>query len=192
MSKKFPQTLTEYLTPWRCRNKKMSMFKCFHVQSWSVFMDSCKLNIAGTMSWWSPWAGRVRGVAVGCLIALWAKDFNRFRGVSSGPFKRPAWLKTVSCNVTFKWRESISHKICTWFCCALFCRGYIDGSRWIYVIYLPISFRVTSQAPGQSHDCPGACKATLKDMGKIIQNLTITNHDKARTECLFLGMCQVS
>ena len=33
---------------------------------------------------------------------------------------------------------------------------------------LSISFRVTSLALGQSHDCPSASEATLKDMGKEI------------------------
>ena len=33
---------------------------------------------------------------------------------------------------------------------------------------LPISFRVTSRALGQSYDCPSASEVTLKDMGKHI------------------------
>ena len=32
---------------------------------------------------------------------------------------------------------------------------------------LPISFRVTSQALGQSYDCPSACEVILTDIGKI-------------------------
>ena len=34
-------------------------------------------------------------------------------------------------------------------------------------MHLPIFFRVTSLALGQSHDCPSAGEVTLKDMGKI-------------------------
>ena len=32
---------------------------------------------------------------------------------------------------------------------------------------LPISFRITSLALGQSYDCPNASEVILKDMGKI-------------------------
>ena len=39
---------------------------------------------------------------------------------------------------------SISHKICTWFCCA-FCCGYIMISWHTVVIHLPMFFRVVSQ-----------------------------------------------
>ena len=35
------------------------------------------------------------------------------------------------------------------------------------LFYLPISFRVASQALGQSYDCSSACESTLKDMDKI-------------------------
>ena len=45
---------------------------------------------------------------------------------------------------------------------------------WLYhqplvipVSNLPISFRVTSQALGQSYDCPSACEVILKGMGNI-------------------------
>ena len=41
------------------------------------------------------------------------------------------------------------------------------SSKWICVIYLPILFRVTSLALGQSYDCPSASEVTLKDMGEI-------------------------
>ena len=42
--------------------------------------------------------------------------------------------------------------------------------RWICVIFLPMYFRVTSQALGQSYDCPSASEVTLKDMNEIDQN----------------------
>ena len=42
-------------------------------------------------------------------------------------------------------------------------------SSWLYhIMYLPISIRVTSQALGQSNDCPSACAVTLTDMDKKI------------------------
>ena len=55
---------------------------------------------------------------------------------------------------------SISHKICTRFCRVLFCCGCI------VMAHLPMFFRVTSLALGQSYDCPSASDVTLKDMGK--------------------------
>ena len=39
---------------------------------------------------------------------------------------------------------------------------YFIVARYGYI--LPLSFRVTSLALGQSYDCPSACEATLKDM----------------------------
>ena len=53
------------------------------------------------------------------------------------------------------------------FCFVLFCFGYVTGSQWIHVVYLLISFRVTSLALGQSYDCPSASEVTLKDMDTI-------------------------
>ena len=55
---------------------------------------------------------------------------------------------------------------------------YIMKSWWIYVIYLPISFRVTSLALGHSHDCPSAREVNLKDMGK--ERFVIYNHKKTQ------------
>ena len=37
------------------------------------------------------------------------------------------------------------------------------------MVYLPVSFRVTSMALGQSYDCPSASEVTLSDMDKINQ-----------------------
>ena len=37
-------------------------------------------------------------------------------------------------------------KMCTWLHCAVYCGTYIISYFWIHVIYLPISFRVTSLA----------------------------------------------
>ena len=59
---------------------------------------------------------------------------------------------------------------------------------WIRVIHLPIFFRISSQAPGQSYDCPGACEVTLKNMGKTKRYQSTTKHHKARTMCIILEM----
>ena len=42
--------------------------------------------------------GKSEGSLWGGLTAFWTKDYNRFSGASSGPFRRPAGLATVSCN----------------------------------------------------------------------------------------------
>ena len=55
------------------------------------------------------------------------------------------------------------------------------------MIYLPISFGVTSLALGQSDDCPSASEATLENMGKFDSYLTTTKHTKARTVCIIHG-----
>ena len=44
---------------------------------------------------------------------------------------------------------------------ALYCPDMVQ-------VNLPISFRVTSLALGQSYDCPSACEATLKYMDKLV------------------------
>ena len=58
----------------------------------------------------------------------------------------------------------------------------------IPVAFLPIVFRVPSLALGQSYDCPTASEVTLKDISKINQCQFMTKHNKAQTECLFLGV----
>ena len=48
---------------------------------------------------------------------------------------------------------------------------------------LPISFRVTSQALGQSYDCPSAYEVILKDMGKWFTQIYLEllyNHSKTK------------
>ena len=50
-----------------------------------------------------------------------------------------------------------------------------------YCLILPISFRVTSLALGQSYDCPSANEATLVGRGKIILYQIKTKHKKAWT-----------
>ena len=47
---------------------------------------------------------------------------------------------------------------------------------WEGLIYLPVFFRVSSLALGQSYGCPIASEVTLKDKGKINQNLTKIKH----------------
>ena len=48
----------------------------------------------------------------------------------------------------------------------------------IYVINLPIFFRVASLALGQSYDCPSASEATLKKMGQTSLYQATTKHHK--------------
>ena len=62
------------------------------------------------------------------------------------------------------------------------------GSWWIYMVYLPISFRVASLALGQSYDCPSASEATLIDMDKTNQYQTTAKHNKTWTLCIILGI----
>ena len=47
-----------------------------------------------------------------------------------------------------------------------YAHGFVLFGYVIHIMYLPISFRVTSLALGQSYDCPSGSKVTLKDMGK--------------------------
>ena len=69
-----------------------------------------------------------------------------------------------------------------------FVHGDIMSSwKWMW-LYLPISFRVTSLALGQSYDCPSASEVTLKDMGKIYQYQPTTKHNKTWTVCMIHGM----
>ena len=46
--------------------------------------------------------------------------------------------------------------------------------EWTIVMYFHILFKIASQALGQSHDCPSASEATLKDMGKVVWYPTTT------------------
>ena len=72
--------------------------------------------------------------------------------------------------------NNTSRQLCPWFvlCCALLCCAWHQRSSFI-------SFRVTSRAPGQSCDCPGAREVTLKSMGKnmrqIIEERLIQPHE---------------
>ena len=86
----------------------------------------------------------------------------------------------------------MSHKIYTQFCCAILCCGFIISSLWCHMIYLPIFFRVTSLALGQSWDCPSASEVTLKDMGKINLYLTTREHKKLQTLYIIPGIYNVS
>ena len=66
---------------------------------------------------------------------------------------------------------------------ALFCCGYIVS----HDVSLPIFFRVASLALGQLHNWIGACKVTLKDMGKSNWYRTTTLTTKCRPYAWFLG-----
>ena len=45
----------------------------------------------------------------------------------------------------------------------------------MYVIFVPIPFRVASLALGQSYDCPSASEVTLKGMGKLTSSKPLQN-----------------
>ena len=96
------------------------------------------------------------------------------------PFPEPTVqrLSATHLNKCNKYVTDFSHKsqkvqytqtICLWFCCALFCYGYIISFLWLYEINIPRSFKVPPLALGQSYDCHSASGGTLKDMGKIHQ-----------------------
>ena len=85
-------------------------------------------------------------------------------------FAHSQWETSLQSNVVFHW----------------LCAN--PDSTLIHRIPLPISFRVASLALGQSYDCPSACEATLKDMGKIGMCQTTTKHYKAWTTCMIVGI----
>ena len=71
-------------------------------------------------------------------------------------------VRTKICRLMLHWikiLQNISwhiHMVDAWSCCVV-------ADNWLI---LPISFRVTSLALGQSYDCPSASEVILKDMGK--------------------------
>ena len=90
----------------------------------------------------------------------------------------------------------ISQEICcTYFRCALFCCGYVInhsgciypyGFMWcIYPYHLGLLHKHWGNHTGQSYDCPSACEAVLKDMGKINRNWTTTKQcmNSVRNSC---------
>ena len=58
----------------------------------------------------------------------------------------------------------------------------------IHAIHLPIFFRVSSLAPGQSYDCPSACEVTLNNMGKVGWYQTTAKPKQSQIICIFLGI----
>ena len=46
---------------------------------------------------------------------------------------------------------------------------------------LPILFKIASLAPRQTYDCPRAREVILNDVGKIEQDKTTAEHNKAQT-----------
>ena len=68
--------------------------------------------------------------------------------------------------------EHKSHELCTHFTLL----SFVVVLYLVLVKFIYISFRVTSLALGQSHDCPSASEVTLKDIGK-------TGHYHITTKC---------
>ena len=64
-------------------------------------------------------------------------------------------------------------------------------SGFIWLIW-PISFRVSSLALGQSHDCPSASEVTLKDMGHITQHQATTIHKNANCVHILRAILYIS
>ena len=89
------------------------------------------------------------------------------------------YISSLLTRINLRKTYSISDEIGTWFCFALFCCGNSHGLMSYFCS--PISFRVASLALGQSYDCPSASEVILKDMGKIIQQQTITECTKVWT-----------
>ena len=56
----------------------------------------------------------------------------------------------------------------------------------LYVTHLLIFFRVASQAPGQSYDCPNASEVILKNIGKSDCHKTTTKHKACANSLHFL------
>ena len=64
-------------------------------------------------------------------------------------------------------RYSTSHEIYIYIYMLCFVFHYVIHSKLAIVTYVPISFRVSSLALGQSKYCPSASEATLKAINKI-------------------------
>ena len=93
----------------------------------------------------------------------------------------------VKCIVlTLKWGnclncfgiDSISHKICTWFCCALFCCGYVINSYCTHTIYLPISSGSLHWHWGNHMIAPVPVKGPWRIWVKSVSNLSHQNTTK--------------
>ena len=103
-------------------------------------------------------------------IHRWPVDF---------PHKAPVIRKTFQCHeVTLDhtldtgikhtcFIYTISHKIYSWFCCALFPIGCIISSSYSHLLYSPISCRVASSPLGPQFNCRSANEITLIIMGTI-------------------------
>ena len=99
---------------------------------------------------------------------IWLADLV-FTGDVEACFQRFQWRPGQWSRQPFCISGSLYHEISTWFYGSLFCNGNIISSHWINMMHLPIFFRVTSLALGQSYDCPSASEGTLRNRGKICQ-----------------------
>ena len=70
--------------------------------------------------------------------------------------------------------ERLKHNKYTWLGWFFFHCAYITSTQWIYVINIPMVFRVTSLALGH---CPSASEVNLKTMGKTSLYWTKTKHN---------------
>ena len=82
---------------------------------------------------------------------------------------------------------NISQEICTRFCCALLCCGYaIVHNEFTWSTY-PYSSRCFA-GTGAIVRLPQCQWSKPDGYGKISQCITTTNHSKAKTVCMFLGI----
>ena len=99
-------------------------------------------------------------------------------------------MSAIICLVDRWFRYSISQEICTRFCCALLCCGYvIVHNEFTWNIY-PYSsgFLCWHWGTGAIVRLPQCQWSKPDGYGKISQCITTTKHSKAKTVCIFLGI----
>ena len=108
---------------------------------------------------------------VKAIMQFW-KQISRFETCSDQSV-RCKWSKSP---------QSTSKMRTIWLCFVLLWSNISCG----YMVYCPISIRVTSLALGQSYDCPSTSKVIPKEMAKIARCIwrTLTKHDKAWMVCI--------
>ena len=108
-------------------------------------------------------------------LQVWA--CNRPIGGNEWNHEETVFLSSLKCmglwwygpTTIFSLRTTILKVICM-----VYIMHWNPCSHFVVCCYLPnipISFRVTSLALGQSYDCPSASEVTLQDMGKLITGI---------------------
>ena len=87
---------------------------------------------------------------------------------------------------------SISQEICTQFCCALLCCGYVIVHNEFKKVFIHIH-QGCFAGTGAIGRLPQCQWSKPDGYGKISQCITTTKHSKAKTVCIFLGIyCRTS